>query len=458
MGVPRQGCPSEATEVKLSRLVEVGVTTRFAALAGLLAVLVVALPTPVAWVLILGGDAALVLVAVLDYRRAPGPAVVAAERRCQDRLSLAVPNDVRVRLANTSGLATRLELRDTPPAGFEAVGVRTVLRLPAGCQVEHRYSVRPTSRGVFQFGDLWLRSTGPLGLARRAFAVPASHEVRVYPNIKAVGEYELLARRGALFEMGIRAARFRGGGTEFESLREYQSGDDFRLVDWKATARLRRPITQLLETERSQTLLLALDAGRLMAPRIDGVSKLDWAVNAALMMAYVGSVTDDFVGLLVFGRQVKTYLPPRKGRSQFLAILDALYRVEGELAAEPDYARALRFAATKTTKRSLFVVFSDLAGVEPSRRLRGVLAGLPPKHLPLLVTMRDEQVEAVLRRMPARVEDAYEQAVAQQLLLDRDQAKRALSERGAMVLDVLPRDLSVAAVNTYLDVKAKGKL
>jgi uncharacterized protein (DUF58 family) len=447
------------------------ITRRLAIAFAIPAIALAALPSASAWPIFIAADALLVLLAAADVWLAPGRQAFSVERECASKLSMGAYNDVSVTVANRTRRPARVLVRDVPPPEFELAAAPGPAPGPGrrppsvaglvvgpGAEAAYRYRVRPVDRGLFRFAEIWLRSFGPLGLAGKQFAAGAGHEVHVYPNIRAVHEYELLARKGSLYEMGVRAALLGGGRTEFESLREYQPGDDFRQIDWKATARRRRPITQVFETERSQTLVLAIDAGRMMAPRIDGVSKLDHAINAALMMAYVASETDDFVALVVFGREVQTYLPPRKGRAQFLAILDALFRVEGELSAEPDYGKALRYAATKTGKRSLFVVFSDLAGVEPSRRLLAVLSGLLPRHLPLLVTMRDEVIEAALDRMPSRPEQAYEQAVAAQLLLDRADAKRALIERGALVLDSLPGELSVSAVNAYLGVKARGRL
>jgi uncharacterized protein (DUF58 family) len=433
-------------------------TRRLAVVVALVALGVAFLPGPWAWMGFAGGNLIVAALVFADWRLAAGPGTIQVTRACQGKLSLAADNEVKLTVANAGSARARVSVRDTPPPAFGVAASRTTLDMDGWGEKEHAYSVRPLARGVYRFGDLWVRTPGPLGLAARQFAIPAACEVRVCPNIRAIDQYALLARRGALYEMGVRAPQFRGGGTEFESLREYQADDDYSSIDWKATARRHRPITQVYEPDRSQTLMLAIDAGRLMAPRVDGVSKLDHAINAALMMAYVGTSGDDLVGLVVFGRDVQTYLPPRKGRSQFLAILDALYRVEGEPVAEPDYARALRYVATRTSRRSLVVVFSDLAGVEASRRLLGVLSGLMPHHLPLLVTMRDREVEAILSQAPKRAEDAYRQAVAARLLSDRAQAQRALVDRGAMVLDAVPGELSVGAVNAYLEVKARGRL
>jgi uncharacterized protein (DUF58 family) len=163
------------------------------------------------------------------------------------------------------------------------------------------------------------------------------------------------------------------------------------------------------------------------------------------------------VGLLVFGRDVVRYLPPKKGHRQFLAILEALYSVEGRLE-EPDYGRAMRYLAGRLSKRSLVVLFTDLVGREPSARLMGSLAGLLPRHLPLLITQRNRDVEARSRAEVSTEADAFAASVAETLLADKAGALRLLSARGTLVLDVYPEELSVATVNRYLEVKARGRL
>ncbi len=329
--------------------------------------------------------------------------------------------------------------------------------MPARTERETTLSFVPPNRGSYFFGDVGLSYLGPYGLAGRRFTSPAKQEVKVYPDITAVHRYALLARRGALHEIGIRAARYQGAGTEFESLREYESGDDYRDIDWKATARVGTPIVRRFEPERSQTLVLAVDAGRLMTARVGGLSKLDRAINAALLLSYLGIQSGDNVGLLVFARDVQAYLPPKKGHRQFLAILEALYAVDERLE-EPDYSGALRYLATRLSRRSLVVLFTELVGTEPSRRLLGVLGSLTPRHLPLVITQRNRQIEERAVTTPDGAEAAFQASVAQDILRDKEAALRHLVARGSLVLDVEPDELSVAAVNRYLEVKARGRL
>ena len=395
--------------------------------------------------------------AVYDRSQAVPPAELELSREMPSKFSIGVPNAVTLRVTNPSPNRAYLTLRETPPAAFG--GVRHLGRVTVSRRDSAAFPLAftPPARGRFSFGEIGVRSLGPHGLAGHQFAAGSPEEVHVYPDIQAVDRYALLARKGMLLEMGVKAARYAGAGTEFESLRDYEPGDDYRDIDWKATARRARPVTRRFEAERSQTMVLAVDAGRLMTPRVTGLTKLDRAINAALLLAYLGIQADDHVGLLVFGRDVQRYLPPRKGHRQFLAIMEALFAVEGRLE-EPDYAGALRYLAARLGKRSLIVLFTDLVGTEPSRRLLGVLATLAPRHLPLVVTQRNRQVEARAESVPDTESQVFEAAVAEDVLRDKAAALRVLRSHGALVLDVDPQELSVASVNRYLELKARGQL
>jgi uncharacterized protein (DUF58 family) len=394
---------------------------------------------------------------VSDVLRAPRPIDLTWHRTLPPKLSIGVANPVTLTVSNPSGEAVVLRGRETPPPSFEGTRGFGPVTVPPHEQVDVPLAFTPPERGLFTFGDVGARTSGPMGLAGRAVRVPLTQEAKVYPDIVAVRSYALLARKGALAEMGIKRMRMAGEGTEFESLRDYIEGDSYRDIDWKATARRAKPIVRSFEIERSQTLVIAIDAGRLMTPRVGKLSKLDRAINAALMLAYLGTERDDLVGLLVFGRDIECYLPPRKGHRQFLAILEALYSIQGRVE-EPDYDRALRYLATKLPKRALVAVFTDLQGKEPSHRLLSTLAAMAPRHLPLVITQRNQDVERRSRAPLASEPAVFEAAVAESLLADKASALRSLQARGVLVLDVLPEELTVASVNRYLEVKARGRL
>jgi len=432
--------------------------TRRAALAALAPVpVVVWLPGAWTQVVALAWLVALGTLARRDVAFAPGPDTLTAERELPVKLSVGVANPVTLAVRSSAPRPARVTVRETPPAGFSGERAAGPVAIPPRGEWTHRFAFTPPARWRFEFGPATARSAGPLGLAGRQFALCGPSEAKVYPDITAVHTYALLARRGALHEIGVRAARFAGVGTDFESLRDYLDGDDYRDIDWKATARRGTPVVRTFEAERSQTIVLAVDAGRLMTPYAGDLTKLDRAVNAALLLAYLATRSGDNVGLLVFGRDVHTFVAPRKGHRQFLAILEALYTVEGAVE-EPDYAGALRYLSTRVRRRALVVLFTELVGTEPSRRLLGVLQAMSRRHLPLVMTQRNREVERVAAELPAEETDVFRAAVAADLVHDKAAALSSLAAAGSLVVDVEPERLSTAAVNRYLEVKARGRL
>ncbi len=421
------------------------------------ALVVLALPGVLAWVGGFFAAVAFVGLVRLDRSRAVGIEYLDWVRETPPRWSVGEANRVTVTLTNDDERAATVVARETPPPGFagERRPAHPVTVPPFG-HARIAFEFTPAERGCFEFGEVGVRTVGPLGLGGWQGTLPTRQEARVYPDIKAVRSYALQQRRGSR-ETGTRVARYPGVGTEFESLREYRPGDEYRAIDWKATARLGEPIVRSFEAERSQTIILAVDAGRLMTPRVGDLTRLDRAVNAALLLAWLATRGDDLVGLIVFGRDVQRWVPPRKGSRQFRTVLDALYAVKGSLE-EPDYDGALKFLAAHLRKRSLVVMFTELAGAEASARLLSPLTSLMPRHLPLVLTQRDRELEGRLLGPVADERGAYEAFLAEDVLLDKASALAQLNSRGAFALDVDPDRLSVSAVDRYLDIKSRGLL
>ncbi len=389
-----------------------------------------------------------------DLWSLPAPAALRLERRLPRGIGLGSAHVVRLVVNNRSARAVDLVLRDTVPRELGEVADPPPLRVAAGATARAEYLLRPPRRGRFVLGGVTLRWTGLLGLLQRQAHYPLRDEVCVYPDLRAIQRYDMLERAGRLLATGIRAARMRGAGTEFESLREYRSDDDSRRIDWSATARRGRMTSRQYEVERSQTVLLCVDVGRLMTARLDDQTRLDHAISAALLLANVALRQQDRVGLLVFGEEPLSYLPPRPGRAQLAALLEALFDQQGRLA-EPDYGAALRFVGLRQRKRSLVTVFSDLVDTEASRRLLGAVTGLRPAHLPLFVSVRDPALDA-LAAQPSRDSTAvYERALAAERLSERAQALRLLRAGGVRVVDAPPAAVPAELVNRYVEAKVQ---
>lgn len=404
----------------------------------------------------LAWDSLTLMLAFADWMLLPDPALIEIEREADDKLSLGVENRVCVRLRNGADFPITLQLADSPPPEMRADQPEEPFEMtlkPGGRQAAV-YHVTPSTRGDYTFGDVWLRVRGRLGLVRRTTRVALHTHVKVYPNLIEAAKFALMARKGRLQQMGIRAARLRGAGREFESLRDYMPDDEPRRIDWKASARRGKLVARQYEVERSQNVILALDVGRTMLAEIDGIQKIDYAINAALLLAFVATLSDDKVGLIVFADTVQSYLPPRKGRAQVYAILEALYNARASLS-EPDYRGALSYLQARWRKRSLMVCFTDLWDPDSSRVTINELAALQPRHLVAAVTLLDPRVLDIAAQPPNDATHLFDKAVATQVLDDRHKAMVALTQRGVLVVDSPADRLSAELVNRYLEVKER---
>ncbi len=398
-----------------------------------------------------------VVVVVVDVLITPQPDALEVERIHDSRLSLGAENLITVLLANRSARPIPCTIRDEYPYQFTSETVYIQGTIPAYDVFEARYHVRPVQRGDYQFGKTNIRYQSLLGMVVRQASYPTQSPVKVYPNVLEIRKYDLMARKGMLFELGLRQARIFGIGSEFERLRDYNTDDEFRRINWKATARKGKPITVEYETERSQYIVSVIDTGRLMRPPVGDLAKLDYVINTALLLSYVAQLKGDHIGLLTFADQVGTYLAPKRGNSQFYRMLEVLYNVQQQ-AVEADYAHALNYLSLKNKRRSLVVVFTDLVTLDAAQPLIATMGRLAKRHLPLCVTISDPDMLALSRQPVQTSDEVYQRAVAEMVLDERQVVLDTLNRRGVMTLDVPADKLTVSVINAYLELKGKGKL
>ncbi len=411
---------------------------------------------PLQWGAVAYGLFCLALFA-LDWQLAEPLRRFEIKREHDAKLNLGAENLIQLSVRNRSRRPAIFWLRDEPPDAFE-IEARLFAGEAAGQHTwRGQYHVRPLRRGDYRFGDLHLRWAGPLGLTIRQARVAAAGPVKVYPNLLDVRRYDLLLRRNRLQELGLRQARMFGEGTEFERLREYLPDDEFRRIDWKATARRNRPVTIEYQTERSQNVIAVLETGRMMQSPVANMAKLDYVVNAVLLLAYVATGKGDKVGMMTFADEVSRYLGPKQGRGQFYRMLELLYAVEAE-QVEPDYRRALSYLALKQRKRSLVVIFTDLSGGLSMQSLVSHVSVLARRSLPLVVTISDPDIHAAAGQRPHDSLSVYQRAAAVDMLNERQLALDTLRRQGVLVLDAPANQLSIAVINRYLELKARAML
>ncbi|MEW6731870.1 MAG: DUF58 domain-containing protein [Acidobacteriota bacterium] len=405
----------------------------------------------------IGYDLLVCILAGVDYFLASTPRQFTAVRQTDNRFSMGAQNEVRLLVTNHSFRPAVIHIRDEFPFGLEPSARDLSFSVPAGKTYAGRYELFADARGDYQFGDIALRYLAPLGLVWRQTKIPATMGIKVYPNIHEAKKNQLYAYRLRSRQMGQHRVRFRGQGREFESLREFVIGDEIRHISWTATARRGKLVTRQYQIERNQNVMIMLDAGRLMTARIERLTKLDHAINAALSISYVAASGGNNIGLLVFCRQVMSYLPPRAGHEQLGLLMEALYNVKPELI-EPNYGRAFSYLATNCRRRTLVIILTDLIDRDASAELLAYTATLLPRHLPLIVTIGDKDLRALVRQHPANLDQVFQQSVAEELLMQREEALSRITHLGGLALDVPAGRLALELVNKYLEVKERGLL
>ena len=403
-------------------------------------------------------DIGLLVLAIVDARRSKLPAAVRITRDFSGRFAVGAETEVHINIQNSGAQAISLAIKDEYPPQMKLDGLRQAnLQVDAQSSMALVYGLTPPRRGRFEFGEVAVRflSRWKLVWCETRSGEPVA--VKVYPNMRRAREAELKALGARSLVSSHRKTSWRGEGREFESMRDYVRGDELRHISWTATARRGKLTTRQYQIERDQTVLIAIDGGRLMTARIEQETKLDSAVHAALALMSAAARAGDNAGLLVFGRKIKSFLPPSRGRDHMDAALEALYSVEPEMV-EPSYSRAFEFVAANSKRRSLVVLLTDLVDEEGSKELLSSLKLLRPRHLPLVVTIADRDLKAVVSSAPTNARELFTQSVAEEIMYLREAALRRVESQGGLALDVTAAALAPAILEKYLQVKERGLL
>ncbi len=431
-------------------------TWRLAVVAAALSPLLLVLPGD-GWFRVIALNGILLAVALADAAVAPTPSRVSVERSLPGVLSLGATADVEWTATNPLSRPLTVRLADQLAPSLGAATRRVRMKVPGKGRATATTSICPARRGRFEITDLTVRVDGPLGLAARQRTRALPWVLRVLPPFKSRDEAELRINRARILEVGLRSAQGRGGGTEFEQLREFSPDDEFRRIDWSATARTAKLIVRTYRAERNQTVLLLLDSGRVMAGQVDGVPRLEHAMDAVMMMAAVTTRLGDRAGLLAFGRQVRAVVPPSGGGSQLPRIVDAMYDLDAQLV-ESDYRAAFSEAMARFRRRALVVLLTELTEPVIAETLLPALPAMVRHHLVLVAGVRDPDVVGWARSMPTDAGEAYRKAAAVSAIDDRRRAIARLQGMGASVIDAPPGRLAPALADAYLKVKATGRL
>ncbi|MGI8508781.1 MAG: DUF58 domain-containing protein [Gemmatimonadaceae bacterium] len=402
---------------------------------------------------------ALILLAVLiDALRIPGTEAVSITRSVPGAIGIGDTHEARYHIVSSWPQLLRATISHRLPAQIVAPLAHATFLLEPGAVKEIPFELTGHARGIFPLGPTALTMFGPWRLMRHSLIYYLNDTISIAPSMRSADRYRLLAAQHRVRVAGQRVIRRRGAGAAFSSLRDYTPGDDPRRIDWKATARRNRLISREFSVEQGQTMMIAIDAGRMMTQLSGDQSRFEWALMAAITVADVALSAGDRVGLIVFNTSVQRYLSPSREPGTITAIRDALVGVTATLT-EPDYAAAFRTLVERNRRRSLIVLFTDVVDARSSRALIALTARSAERHLPLVVALRNEElIAAAIPPTSSSDERSYASVAAEELLSAREEALQNMRQAGVAVLDTSPETMTAALINRYLEIKERSTL
>ena len=388
---------------------------------------------------------------ILIYSKSKG---INAERIVAERLSIGDPNKVIIRLVNHYGFPVRTSIIDELPVQFQER--KWIRRITAGSNTEQEleYLLTPTTRGEYIFDDINVYVHAPLQLVKRRYSFPAREVVKVYPSYVQMRRYQLLAISNRLQEVGTRRIRKIGHSMEFEQIKEYVRGDDYRTINWKATARKEGMMVNKYTDERSQQIYCLINKGRVMKMPFNGLTLLDHAINTSLVLSNVALVKQDKAGIITFEKNLDTFLPADKKPTQMSLVLETLYKQKTDFL-ESDFEKLFSVIRNRVTNRSLLILFTNFESLESLQREMPALKKIAHYHLLLVVFFENTELKSLVEGQASSLEDIYIKTIAEKFTSEKRLMVKELHKNGIPSILSTPENLTINSVNKYLELKTR---
>lgn len=374
-----------------------------------------------------------------------------------DKLSNGDDNPIQIFIENRYLFPVRLNVIDELPFQFQARDTEFYLNIAPGKNKTLEYNVHPLKRGEYSFGALNIFVKSPIGFIQRRYSFSQDALVPVYPSFLQMRKYELLAISNYLTNAGIKKIRRIGNNAEFDQIKEYVPGDEFRTINWKATARRNRLMTNQYQDEKSQQVYSVIDMGRVMRMPFEGLSLLDYAINASLVISNIAMIKQDKAGIITFSHKVQSILPADRKAAQLQKILELLYNQKtGYL--ETDFEKLYANVKSKITQRSLLLLYTNFESLSGLHRQLKYLRRLAKDHLLVVIFFENTELKAFLEQPATTTEDVYNKIIAEKLAYEKKLTVKELEKYGIHSVFTAPKNLSVNTINKYLELKARGMI
>lgn len=379
---------------------------------------------------------------------------VFAQRMMADRFSNGDENKVRIDIENFYRFPLHIRMIDEIPHQFQKRDVLFNLNLLPAENKHVTYKLRPVKRGVYNFGRLLIYASSAIGLFERRYIFHCEKDVPVYPSYLQLRKYQLMAISNRLSEVGVKKVRKIGQSMEFEQIKEYVQGDDYRTINWKATARKGQLMVNNFTDEKSQQIYCVIDKGRVMKMPFEGLSLLDYAINASLVLSNVAITKQDKAGIITFSDKIGSFLPADRKALQMQSVLELLYNQKTRYL-ESDFERLYILLRRKVTQRSLIVLFTNFETFNGMKRQLPYLKKMAENHLLLIVFFENTELKSLLDQPAANIEDVYTKTIAEKFAHEKRQIVKELTQHGILSILTPPQQLTVNAINKYLEIKAR---
>lgn len=380
-----------------------------------------------------------------------------AERILSERLSNGDENEIKIIITNNYTFKINLKIIDELPFIFQIRDFEINSLINANTTKIYSYFVRPTKRGEYQFGSLNIYVSTVLNIVRRRLVYEQNKNVAVYPSYIQMKKYQLLAVSDRLVEIGIKKIRRIGHSMEFEQIKEYVQGDDYRTINWKATARKRQLMINHYVDEKAQQVYSIIDMGRTMKMPFNEMSLMDYAINTALVISNIALLKQDKAGLITFNNKILTVLPAERNSLQMKKIVDLLYKQETDFL-ESDYEKLASIVKAKLKQRSLLLLFTNFESVNSLKRQMSYFKSLSSSHLLIVIFFQNTGLDNLLNKKADSLEEIYHKTIAEKFSYEKNVIKKELSSVGIQSIITTPEQLSVNTINKYLELKSRGMI
>ena len=378
-----------------------------------------------------------------------------AQRITPERLSISDNNEIILYVKSNHTHVLLIRIIDEIPAQFQIRNFEICTLLKPGEEKHFKYTLRPLSRGEYEFGRINVYISGFVRFSSRRCIFENKRIVPVYPSFLQMRKYELLAISNRLSEAGIKKVRSIGRNIEFEHIRKYNTDDDFRSINWKATARKGEIMVNQFQEEKAQQVYNIIDVGRVMKMPFEGMTLLDYSINAALVLANISIYKQDKAGLITFSNKLHSFLSAEKRNNQMVNILEALYKINTHFD-ESDYELLYINLKKYVSQRSLIILYSNFESILSMQRQLKYLQMIARNHLLIVVFYINTEIQKMLLNKSENMEEIYINTIAEKFYQEKKQMIKILQKSGIQAVLTEPENLTVATLNKYLEIKAKG--